>query len=428
MHRIHFHNGFYLFLVGAAFLACQKKVAPGRAETCVFTLETSGLTRSLLPDDIEALYSGVSVGVYADGQLAHQAYFPNSLPIFTLEPGKTYRLCAIANMGEVSFPALETGLSDLEVRLESYDFIEEKGLPMAGELTYTPKVSTNTTIPVVRLLSKVTASLSCNWTGSRIREARIYNMNAVLKPFGSSAASGPSDILPFHELHQATGEGSSTLEAVFYVPENLQGSIGAITASANKAPDRDATAAAKAQRLTYLEVEVETEGKYEGTILYRSYLGDNATSNFDICRNSCYHWTVLYRSSLLDDFEDDWKHDYGGLEVISYSLSLSPATNTILSGGTFDYEVRLGRHVLEPIASLTSSPISGTLCRWESGNPAIATVDDGGRVHGVSPGTVSISAWYTPPGPDFTEIMATAYVTVATWNDDWEDDGETVLN
>ena len=57
----------------------------------------------------------------------------------------------------------------------------------------------------------------------------------------------------------------------------------------------------------YLETVVEGTGIYVGSITYRSYLGQDAISDFDIRRNSRYNWRIQY---LKDGLQyNDWKHD-----------------------------------------------------------------------------------------------------------------------
>ena len=107
------------------------------------------------------------------------------------------------------------------------------------------------------------------------------------------------------EFQAGTGTASGTF--IFYVPENRQGSIDGIQTSREKSPDANDEVRTRSDRLTYLETTVEGTGTYVGTIIYRSYLGQNAVSDFDIRRNARYDWTLRF---LHDGLQyDDWKHD-----------------------------------------------------------------------------------------------------------------------
>lgn len=427
-----FNKFISLSVLGIAMLlsSCMKEEyrpdlpAEARSENVRFDLfeeeRDSIATKSILTDaSIETKQTCVTVGLYCDGALVDKAYATSFSGInFTLAYNKQYTLYALANMGDLrsTLPSSESSLSTFTYTIPAYtgtsNSVNTLGIPMAGSLSYECGVSSVTAIPVKRLLAKVTANLSCDWAGAKITSAKVYNMNSKLVPFGTSAATGAGDMLSFQELQTASGSGTTSLLATFYVPENMQGTVSGITVSSDKAGDRNASVAANAAKLTYLQVEVDSDGKYDGTVVYRSYLGNNATTNFDIKRNGRYVWTIHYASATIDGWIDDWKHDYDGLEVIDYSLSLAPATKTIAPGENFSYTTTLNRNVIRPTASTTSVGLTNSDATWSSSNTAVATVNSSGIVTGVSAGTANITARYTPSGPDFSERSATASVTV----------------
>lgn len=417
--------------LGTVFLfSCQKETdydlpePPVPGERLEFSIEEEDPetveTKSILTDaSIETKRTGVTVGVYENGALVDKTYSTSFSGItFTLQSDKTYKLYALVNMGDVQsqLPASEASLASFVYTIPAYtgagQSVNALGIPMAGSLEYQPGVTSVTAIPVKRLLAKVTAVLSCDWTGAKIKSAKIYNMNKQLRPFGTSAASGASDMLSFQEVQMASGAGTNSLTGIFYVPENMQGTVSGITASSNKAGDKNATVGANAAKLTYLEVAIESEGKYDGTVSYRSYLGNNSTTNFDIQRNYRYVWTIHYKSDTVDDFNDDWKHDYDGLEIVDYSLSLSPNPQTISAGANFTYTTTLSKNVIKPTPSSTSSTLGNSEATWSSSNTSVATVSSAGVVTGVGAGTANITAKYTPAGSDLSERTATASVTV----------------
>lgn len=396
-------------------------------ELCAFTIEEEDpdvvdpATKSLLTDaSIESKQTCVSIGIYADGNLVDTKYFGTTSTLsFTLEYEKAYTAYALVNMGDMtsSFPSTADGLSSMVYNIPAYtgtsESINTRGIPMSGSLSFTVGDG-QSVIPVKRLLAKVTANLSCDWAGAKIKSAKVYNMNKVLKPFGTSAASGAGDMLGFQELQSASGEGSTTLFATFYVPENMQGTITGISSSDNKASDKNATVSANAAKLTYLEVEVQSTGMYEGTVKYRSYLGNNSTSNFDLQRNYRYAWTIHYASSKVDDYSSDWKHVLDGMTVSDYSLSLAPNPQTIAVGSNFTYTTTLTKNTIHPTPSSVPATLANSSATWSSDNTSVATVSASGVVTGVSQGTANITARYTPSGADYSERTATAAVTVNT--------------
>ncbi|MBO6028392.1 MAG: DUF4906 domain-containing protein [Bacteroidales bacterium] len=282
-----------------------------RPETVFRTLDLSFRdlpTRSLLTaPDIETKKTAVTLAAYAGGTLAASGHFLTGLDAMalSLEPNKTYTVYALVNMGDMtaSIPRSESELASLTYRIPSYtegaESLAARGLPMAGKLTWPDQ---GTTIPVERLLTKVTAHLSCEWEGAAIRSVHVRNLNRVLRPFGEAVMAEDWDQQEFH-----AGAGTASGTFVFYVPENRQGTIDGIRTSREKSPDANDGVRARSSRLTYLETTVEGTSVYAGTIVYRSYLGQNAVSDFDLRRNARYDWTIRY---LPDGLQyDDWKHD-----------------------------------------------------------------------------------------------------------------------
>ena len=264
-------------------------------------------TRSVLTAaDIETKKTEITLAAYADGRLATQGYYTGNLESMALdlEPGKTYTIYALVNMGDYrnAIPLLESGLESITYRIPSYTegpgSLASRGIPMAGKLTWP---ASSAVIPVKRLLAKVTAHLSCEWTGAAIRSVRVCQLNRILRPFGEAVTEED-----WTEQEFAPGSGAASGSFTFYIPENRQGSIGGIASSLDKSPDRTAAVQTRAGQLTYLEVVAEGTGTYAGDITYRNYLGQDAVSDFDIQRNAHYVWTIRY---LPDGLQyNDWKH------------------------------------------------------------------------------------------------------------------------
>ena len=303
MIRLSIHAAFAALLL----IACSRE----KTETIFRTVDTdysSVATRSILTGaDIETKKTEITLAAYGEeGTLATCGHFTKnleSLPL-ELEHGRNYTIYALVNMGDQTgtIPRSESALSTLTYRIPSYsdgpESIASRGIPMAGKISY-PNAGTN--IPVERLLAKITAQISCEWPGASIRSARVCQLNRVLRPFGEAAWEEDWDQQEFHE-----GTGTSSGTFVFYVPENRQGTISGISSSREKSPDGNAQVNARKGQLTYLETVVEGTEIYVGSITYRSYLGQNAVSDFDIRRNARYNWTIRYLNDGLQ--YNDWKH------------------------------------------------------------------------------------------------------------------------
>ena len=320
------------------FSACEKETISEHPTGPRFSLmleeESGPATKSLLQSaDIETKITSVTLALYQAGALVDAEHYASRFDqmSFPLEDG-VYTVYALVNMGDMRevLPENESELSSLVYSIPGYQEpgtgIEYRGIPMAGQLSCTVGLTDNCAIPVKRLLAKVTAVLSCEWTGT-ISSVKVFNLNRTLKPFGTSVAVSSADILPVQEFQSGGGTTSGTY--VFYVPENLQGSISGIATPFEKSPEGHSQVDAKKGLMTYLETLVSGTSGVEGTIIYRSFLGDNATTSFDINRNWRYTWTLRF---LPDGrLNNDWKHE-NRLSWSEYRYYITPATMTLYEG------------------------------------------------------------------------------------------------
>ena len=298
----------------AVILLLASCIRPGSVpeQEIAFQTTDTGLwdipTRSLLSaPDIESKRTAITLAAYADGTLAAAGCYTAELNamVLDLDPNRPHTVYALVNMGDMTpnLPLMESGLSSLTYRIPSYTEGDEslavRGLPMAGKITWP---SQGTVIPVERLLAKVTTQLTCEWEGAAIRSVKVRNLNRVLRPYGEAVREEDWDQ---QEFQQGTGTTSGAF--VFYVPENRQGTIDGILSSLDKSPDRNDEIRTRSSRFTYLETVVEGTGIYEGSITYRSYLGKDAVSDFNILRNAHYRWTLRFLEDGLQ--YNDWKHE-----------------------------------------------------------------------------------------------------------------------
>ena len=74
---------------------------------------------------------------------------------------------------------------------------------------------------------------------------------------------------------------------------------------------------------TYIEMEGRwnDSSDYEGKVVYRFYLGEDAASNFDIKRNSLHNLTLYLEEESLDRIS--WKIDASEMEGVSWEASSS---------------------------------------------------------------------------------------------------------
>ena len=277
--------------------------------------EFGAASRSILTSkDIEDKMTSLSLFVYYKDRLIEASHYknPENGVSISLENGREYDIYALVNMGDMTdaMPADKSYVQVEEVtwKVPSYSFIDANGLPMAGKAE---GFKAGTDIPEIdlrRLFAKVCLDIGFSYEGAVISGIKVLNLNGTLKPFGSSAASTSSAIMTEVEYDSGTGEH------YFYVPENMQGQIGSASASHEKNPDLDSGIKARKDVLTYMEVDVSLEENedYIGNVIYRSYLGNDNTRNFDIRGNCCYRWNVTYHQDNLQ--YNDWKIDTDAVE------------------------------------------------------------------------------------------------------------------
>lgn len=316
------------FIMSAFICGCA--LDDGRKSTVSFSCIPESFdtaeTRSILSSaGIEDKITSVAIFIYEEDRLIDSGYFEKDFSgmSFSLASEEEYDIYALVNMGDVrSLMPGERSLQSPESitwTVPSLQSVNRMGLPMSGVLEGFRAGSDTPTIPLKRLFAKVTAEITFGYEGAEVSSVKVMNLNSRLSPFGHSAASSSSQIMSEAEKD----DGSGTY--VFYVPENMQGRIGSASVSHEKNPDLDPDINAMKEILTYMEVTVSLDGTGGrlGTVTYRSYLGNNATKNFDIQGNCRYNWEITY---LEDNLQyDDWKVDTGDMSSeTNLSFGVSP--------------------------------------------------------------------------------------------------------
>lgn len=391
-------------IVGLMFLAsCTRETDAQPDEdrtrlTFGYSLESlAPASRSILTaPDIEDKVSTISLFIYRKDRLIASGHHEGDFSgmDFTLEKGSGYDIYALANMGDMRgrMPA-DKSVQPVETmiwNIPSYSFVDENGIPMAGSLEGFVAGTDEPEVPLRRLFAKVCADIDLDYPGADVKSVRIMNLNSCLRPFGESVAEGPSSIMNEAEYDS----GSSTY--VFYVPENMQGQIGSAVESREKNPDLDQDIRARKDVLTYMEADVVMNGesdRYTGSVTYRSYLGENATKNFDIKGNCLYSWNLTY---LEDNLQyDDWKIDTGSLSDKSthtYVLLLNHSSLDMEAGDTGT----LSAHLVEFEDGVYGAMTDVTyVSSWSSSDPSVAIVVSKGCIEATGPGTCSVTVKYS---------------------------------
>lgn len=322
-------------------------------------MDTTGRmsTKSYLTaPDIETRISSVTLGIFeADGTQAYLGYHTAGFGAIdvTLRADRTYNVYALVNMGDQR-PALAAAVNNGTLPSMTYtvDYasMASAGIPMAGQANILALTDgQSVTLSLERLLARVNVSLSCDWSGAVITSATVKNVNPTVAPFGTAPASS-TNAPTLQDIHGTVAGTASSLSAVFYVPENAQGTVGSISSSWQKTYSNYALSSIR-DYATYLETNVSTTGQYTGSVVYRSYLGANQTTDFNILRNQVYHWSITYHEQNLMDY--DWKR---AADVsVAASISIYPWQ---FDGSDTDY-VGYGSRASATASYSYTGPVSG---------------------------------------------------------------------
>lgn len=351
---------FFCLAVSAAF-SCMKTESAGGTrndvQSCVshFSFSVRGFaaeTKSILPEsEIEGRITDLTLASYSvSGQLIDCAYFDavdGEINLYVDARART-KVYALANVGDFSseFPDRECDVDKIEFRVRPYDEIALAGMPMCGTVTVSPEDIAEVNVRLEYLFSKVSVRiLHDGLAGATEGSVYAYNLrndsiyirqaNTRLVPFSSegSRALSREDAVALSDYNPDLDDRNAyqgSLEPwqigpgvgffqdttiVFYVPENMQGRL---------LPDNSGPDGKNPEGLdlaggplpykdicTYVEFNasrVKTDG-YGGSLSYRFYLGEDATSDFSLRRNTEYMLSLHLTEKGL--FVDDWKASHG---------------------------------------------------------------------------------------------------------------------
>ena len=326
-----------------ALLACTReenqsggKVDDGSRSFVAFGYHVKSLsspeTRSafIAPAFDDSKVSGITVAVYdgTTGALHYKKHFTTGFDSMEipLRSDKVYYLYALANMGDQTarLPSSRSSLlSDFTYTVPSYSDVNTRGIPMTGSIeNYTPS-GAGEEFELRRLFAKVTLNVTTAYDGGtdagvKVTNLKVGNANGILSAFGGSRLASATNRLAQDDYSANNSVNASSV--VFYVPENLQGKIGSAASSHDKNPDRDDAVRAVKDLLTYIDVTVTANSVYYvGTIHYRSYIGADAKTDFNVVGNYRYVWNMTLTEDGL--VYDDWKTDQTDFNVIDHYLS-----------------------------------------------------------------------------------------------------------
>lgn len=365
----------------AVLTACGDGVVEACFETGITGMGYA--TRSILPEEtIETKVSQVTLVSYdSEGHLTDARYYQSgfsSMKLYVSNTGES-SVYALVNMGDMTgkFPDDEKDVSSISYDLSSYDEVAEAGIPMSGVLRNLKEGASGGVVPVDRLFAKICVRiLHKGLEDSEEGKLYVHNMcnrslfirqaNKRLQPFGTNGSRAlsyrdimaESDYNPDMNDHDAyqgripdggLGPGPGYFQDttfVFYVPENVQGRL----LPSNNDPFgkvyeniRDLGGKSYSDICTYVEFNAWKEGTqgYQGSVMYRYYLGADNVSDFSIIRNKRYDLTLDFTEEGL--FVDSWKVTRGDDWDDNRTLRFVDEPFEICPGGTEDVMIHFHR-------------------------------------------------------------------------------------
>ena len=275
---IHIFLGMLLFAGACSdkVYVCTTPVPEPQHVTFSFSCDSPSGTRAAVD---ETRIDDINLYLFpADGAPLRHMYAASQRTVSLELPDGRYTLYAVANFGTDTGPLPEAEVRALRCVWDP-DGSGSGALPMSVRQTFTVRGTTQVGIELVRAVAKVNFSctVAADFKSSfSVRSVRLCNVPNFVALFGEGRIAADEECAATKNL-TSNGDGYS---AVYYFPENLQGANASISGQEQKVESKAPEYAA------YILIEGEADGLH---IVYRIYLGENNTSDFNIVRNRIYN-------------------------------------------------------------------------------------------------------------------------------------------
>ncbi len=337
------------------------------------------------------------------GDLAFYEYYENtcSIDLSVCRNGK-HTVYLLANAGKKLHAKSESGMASMLYSIRSAEEIAsgEVGVLMAGKTLPQPFEDGQTVeVELVRCVSKI--NLQCNFDALNpdveigIKTVGLKNIPNCILPFAMNRIENDSSAIDGEVVVAPDGE---MLERgiVFYQFENMQGTLQPqnVEQSGKVLP----VGSIYEGRCSYIEMSAAySSPRKRGEIIYRFYLGEDMTSNYDVTRNTQYNVVVGFAGDGSVG-ENTWRVDCSNIVDL--------VTSVVLDTNEYIFE-ECGATMQLKATVLPATANERTLL-WSSSDESVATVDSNGLVTAVNDGNCTISA----TSVDGTEISAFCNITV----------------
>ena len=306
----------------------------------------------------------------------HSSYSTDTkVRIGTLETGCRYYVRVLANVGEVAAPQTLSLCDAYTVDWDISAFNSVGAMPMSFKTEFTAEdVNDDITVHLERLFAKFTfgvdASAFAHGTFT-VKSLALKNAPSCCTAFGPNAigmtaTAVDGDYATSGDLEAINGGFSKT----FYLYENLQGNVldGNTDSWKKEFDNYNQNKAAYKEKCSYLEVVGDyagEDGLVSSNVTYKAYLGENATTSFDVTRNRANSVTLV-----LDEYNSLYKNGFWKLTpgTITDNRSINvPASLTIPALTTQNLSVTVSPANLQVNIETDASYASAKLTRDPAG-------------------------------------------------------------
>ena len=309
-----------LFFTGACSdekPACTPIVHGTQHVTFTFSCDALSGTRAVAD---ETRLDDINLYLFpADGASPRHMYAVSQRAVSLELPDGRYTLYAVANLGT------DTGLlPEAEIRalrcVWNPDGPDSGVLPMSAMQTFAVCGTTQIGVELVRTVAKVDFSYTVAddfRSALSIRSVRLCNVPRFAAFFDEGRIATAEECT----ATKAAPADSDGYSAVYYLPENLQGENASIPGQEQKNESN------APEYATYFLIEGDADGLH---VVYRIYLGENDTSDFNIARNRVYR----IEARILGRNTVDWR-------VSTTEVSVTPFAERHALGRTATAQLRV---------------------------------------------------------------------------------------
>ena len=244
-----------------------------------------------------------------NGGQARHVYIAPVRPVVLELPKGDYTLYAIANLGHDAGERTQDFVRSLRVEREPAA-LADAPFPMSAQQAVTVSGDTQIAVSLIRAVAKVNFSytVAADFAKSfHVKSVQLRSIPCSATFFGSSRAENSETVADMPPVETS----ATAYAATCYLLENRQGEVAGIGSQQQK----DQTRAP--EHASYIAIAGEADGTQ---VVYRIYLGENNTTDFNVGRNRDYN----IDARILGLNTVDWRVSTAELTVTPFAENHAP--------------------------------------------------------------------------------------------------------